>query len=44
VRPARSRSLLRGLLVFALVLAVLVVAADRIGLLVAERQIASKVQ
>lgn len=44
MRPARSRSLLRGLLVFLIVLAVLVVAADRIGVLVAERQIAAKVQ
>lgn len=33
-----------GLLIFVLVLAVLVVAVDRIGLLVAERQIASRVQ
>ena len=43
-RPVRSRSPLRGLLIFIIVLAVLAVAADRIGLLVAERQIASKVQ
>jgi hypothetical protein len=38
----RSRS--RGLLGYLLLLALLVVAADRIGLLVAERQIAAKVQ
>jgi hypothetical protein len=48
VRPGGSRSKprspLRGLLILLLVLAVLVVAADRIGLLVAERQIASRVQ
>jgi hypothetical protein len=44
VRPGRSRSPLRGLLIFVIVLAVLVVAADRIGLVVAERQIASRVQ
>lgn len=44
-RPrSRSRSPLRGLLIFLIVLAVLAVAADRIGLLVAERQIASRVQ
>ena len=40
----RRRSPLRGLLVLVVVLAVLVVAADRVGLLVAERQIASRVQ
>jgi len=40
----RRRSPLRGLLVLVIVLAVLVVAADRIGEVVAERQIASRVQ
>lgn len=40
----RRRSPLRGLLIAVVVLAVLAVAADRIGLLVAERQIASRVQ
>jgi hypothetical protein len=35
---------LRGLLIFVVVIAVLLVAADRIGLLVAERQIGSRVQ
>jgi len=45
VRPARRRrSPWTGLLILVLVLAVLLVAADRVGLLVAERQIASKVQ
>jgi len=44
VTSRRSRSPLRGLLVAVIVLAVLAVAADRIGLLVAERQIASRVQ
>ena len=40
----RHRSPLRGLLIFVLVLAVLAVAADRIGVVVAEQQIASRVQ
>jgi hypothetical protein len=40
----RGRSTARGLLIFVIVLVLLIVAADRIGLLVAERQIASSVQ
>jgi hypothetical protein len=45
LRPARRRrSPWTGLLILVLVLAVLLVVADRVGLLVAERQIASKVQ
>lgn len=44
-RPARRRrSPWTGLLILVLVLAVLLIVADRVGLLVAERQIASKVQ
>jgi hypothetical protein len=42
--PRRRRSPWVGLLILVIVLAVLLVAADRIGLLVAERQIASRVQ
>jgi hypothetical protein len=41
---SRRRTPWRGLLILLVVLAVLVVAADRVGLLVAERQIASRVQ
>lgn len=45
VRPARRRrSPWVGLLILVLVLAVLLVVADRVGLLVAEQQIASKVR
>lgn len=44
VRRRRRRSPWAGLLILVLVLAVLLVVADRVGLLVAERQIASKVQ
>jgi hypothetical protein len=44
-RPARRRrSPWAGLLILVLVLAVLLIAADRVGLMIAERQIASKVQ
>jgi hypothetical protein len=41
---SRRRSPWRGLLILGVVLAVLLVAADRVGLLVAERQIAERVQ